>query len=224
MPHQVTLLSVGFVTHDVKRYITSKPDGYLFTPGQATSVFLDKPGLRDNKRSFTFSSRPADKILEFTIKSYHDHNGVTHTLWEAKPGDTLHIGEPKGAIKYTKPGLFLAAGAGITPFLSIFRELWANGELHKCFLLYSNKTKGDIISEHELTHYFSQPENDILLTLTRKSAIGYISGRITENIINEFCPNCLGNAYICGPQAFVDTMREIFTKKGVEQDSIIFDK
>jgi len=224
MAHQVTLLSVGFVTHDVKRYVTSKPDNYVFTPGQAADVYLDKPGLRDDIRPFTFTNSPNDKILEFTIKSYHDHNGVTHTLWDMKPGDTLHISEPEGTIKYTKPGLFLAAGAGVTPFLAIVRDLWAKGELHNCHLLYSNKTKSDIICEHELTHYFSQPDNGILLTLTRKSAIGYVSGRVTESIIREFCPECKGVAYICGPKAFVAGMKEIVAKIGIDEDSIVFEK
>jgi len=223
MAHKVTILSIGFVTHDVKRYIISKPDNYDFIPGQYTDVYLDKPGLRDDERPFAFSGRPQDKVLEFTIKSYHDHNGVTHALWDSKPGDTMHIGDPKGAIKYTKPGLFLAAGAGITPFLSIFRTLWVSGELQNCHLLYSNKTKADIIKEHELTHYFSQPTNGILLTLTRKSAMGYVSGRITESIIKEFCIDCDKVAYICGPPSFVESMREIASKIGIEQDCVIFD-
>lgn len=224
MPHKVTLLSVGFVTHDVKRYIVSKPDNYTFEPGQATEVFIDKPGLRDDKRPFTFTSRPNDRILEFTIKSYHDHNGVTHALWDLKPGDSLYVDEAFGAIKYQGPGLFIAAGAGITPFLSIVRDLWAKGELHKSHLLYSNKTKADIISEHELTHYFTQQDNGILMTLTRKSAIGYISGRITEAILKEYCPHPSGRAYICGPKSFVTAMKEITTKIGFAEESLVFEK
>lgn len=224
MSHKVTILSTGFVTHDVKRYIVSKPEDYDFIPGQATDVFIDKAGLRDDIRNFTFTCRPTDKILEFTIKSYHDHNGVTHALWDLKPGDALQITKSKGTIKYSKPGIFLAAGAGITPFLSIVRDLWGKGELRNCHLLYSNKTKADIICEHELTHYFTQESNGILMTLTRKSAIGYISGRITEGILREYCPNTSGMAYICGPKPFVATMREIVAKIGFPEDSIVYEK
>lgn len=224
MAHKVTILSVGFVTHDVKRYVTSKPDNFEFIPGQAIEVNIDKAGLRDDKRPFTITCRPADHVLEFTIKSYHDHNGVTHAMWEAQPGDTLHIDEPFGAIKYSKPGIFLAAGAGITPFLSIVRELWAKGELHNSFLVYSNKTKADIICEHELTHYFTQPDNGLLLTLTRKSAMGYITGRVTESVLKEYCPHPGGMAYICGPKSFVTAMREIVARVGIDTESIICEK
>ncbi len=224
MAHKVTLLHTAFVTHDVKRYIVSKPDDYEFTPGQATSVSLDIPELKGDSRPFTFTSKNSDKVLEFTVKSYHDHNGVTHALWDQKPGATLHITEPWGAIKYTGPGLFVAAGTGITPFLGIFRELWNAGELRGSSLLYSNKTKADIICEHELTHYFSQQENGMLLTLTRKSAIGYISGRITEAIVHEFCHKCPNNAYICGPKEFVASMKEIVQKIGIKSSDIIVEK
>ncbi|WKZ23956.1 MAG: FAD-binding oxidoreductase [Candidatus Dojkabacteria bacterium] len=224
MAHKVTILSTGYVTHDVKRYIVSKPENYTFQPGQATEVAIDKPGLRDDKRPFTFTSRPDDKILEFTIKSYHDHNGVTHALWDTKVGDTLLLDKPFGAIKYSKPGLFLAGGAGITPFLSIFRTLWSQGELRNSCLLYSNKTKADIICEHELTHYFSQESNGLLLTLTRKSAMGYVSGRITANVLKEFCPTQRDTAYICGPKEFVKNMREILESIGFEPHTLIWEK
>src|SRR3990167_4813253 len=96
MAHQVTILSVGYVTHDVKRYITTKPDNFTFTPGQATDLVIDKAGLRDDVRPFTFTCRPVDHILEFTIKSYHDHNCVSPPLWDSHPGVTLHISEPFG--------------------------------------------------------------------------------------------------------------------------------
>lgn len=224
MAHKVTILSTGYVTHDVRRYVVSKPDKYEYTPGQAAEISLDKPGLRDQKRPFTFTNRTVDHVLEFTIKSYFDHNGVTHALWDAQPGDTLHLSDPFGSIKYSKPGMFLAAGAGITPFLGIFRNLWATGELHDSYLLYSNKTKADIICEHELTHYFTQPDNGILLTLTRKSAMGYISGRLTTSLIREYCTKIKGIAYICGPKSFVASMKEIVKELGFTSESMVFEK
>jgi ferredoxin-NADP reductase len=145
-------------------------------------------------------------------------------MWDLQPGASLHIEEPFGAIHYSKPGLFLAAGTGITPFLSIFRDLWAKGELHNCSLLFSNKTKADIIVEHELTHYFRQQDNSLLLTLTRKSSIGYVSGRINEAIAREFCTDKTCFAYICGPRPFVQAMVEITKTIGIDSTNIITEK
>lgn len=224
MTHKTTLLETGFVTHDVKRYLVTKPDHYSFVPGQAVHLSIDAPGLSDDFRPFTFTSQPDDKILEFTIKSYHDHNGVTHALWDQKPGMGIHIKEPMGALHYEKPGVFLAAGTGITPFLSIFRTLWAKGELHGSTLLYTNKTKADIICEHELTHYFTQQGNGLLLTLTRKDSLGYVSGRLTKQIIQECLHTNHEVAYICGPRPFVADMKEIVTSLGMKPEEVIVEK
>ena len=71
--HIVKILSVEFITHDVKRFTVEKPKNYSFTPGQATEVSLNKPGLKDEKRPFTFTGLNDDPNLEFTIKIYSDH-------------------------------------------------------------------------------------------------------------------------------------------------------
>ena len=91
MPTSVKILHTEPVTHDVRRYRVEKPDGFSFEPGQATDVALDKEGWREETRPFTFTALPDADTLEFTIKSYHDHDGVTHQLWSTQPGDALLI-------------------------------------------------------------------------------------------------------------------------------------
>jgi ferredoxin-NADP reductase len=71
---------------------------------------LNKPDWKDKQRPFTFTSLPNAKTLEFIIKVYDDHDGVTKQLGLAKKGDELAIGEPFGAIHYQGPGFFFAAG------------------------------------------------------------------------------------------------------------------
>ena len=75
------------------------------------------------KRPFTFTSLPGDDHLEFTIKCYTDHDGVTNQLGQLKAGDELLLHDIWGAIHYTNEGTFIAGGAGITPFIAIFRQL-----------------------------------------------------------------------------------------------------
>ena len=92
-------------------------------PGQATDLSLRKPGWENEKRPFTFTCLPADSYLEFTIKTYNDHDGVTHQLGMAQKGDEFEISDAWGAIEYKAEGVFIAGGAGVTPFISIFRQL-----------------------------------------------------------------------------------------------------
>ncbi|KAF0212983.1 MAG: flavodoxin reductase family protein, partial [bacterium] len=52
--YKVKILHVGHVTHDVKRFMIEKPAEYMFVPGQACDVAIDKDGWREKQRPFTF--------------------------------------------------------------------------------------------------------------------------------------------------------------------------
>src|SRR5258706_3000599 len=150
--HLVKVLESYFVTHDVKRFKVEKPDGYDFIPGQATDVSINKPEWENELRPFTFTGLREWKHLEFTIKIYTHHDGVTNQLGRINAGAELILHDVFGTIQYKGPGIFIAGGAGITPFIAIFRALHT---LKKLFpgnaLIFSNKTADDIILKEELT-------------------------------------------------------------------------
>src|SRR6185503_6975581 len=83
------ILSIKPVTNNVSHYRVEKTSGYTFNPGQATEVSINIESLKEERRPFTFTSLPEDPHLEFTIKSYETHNGVTAALLKLKPGDQL---------------------------------------------------------------------------------------------------------------------------------------
>ena len=123
MEHVVKIKTIENVTHDVKRFLCEKPLGYYFIPGQATEVSINKDQWREEKRPFTFTSLNDSPDLEFVIKIYSDHTGVTNELNTLHPGDELIVRDVWGAIEYKGPGYFIAGGAGITPFIAILRQL-----------------------------------------------------------------------------------------------------
>src|ERR1035437_792522 len=98
--HTVRVKSVDRITRDVLRIVTEKPDGYLFTPGQATEVSINKEGWRGQKRPFTFTCLPDDEYLEFTIKTYPAKKGVTNELLQLEKNDELILHDVFGAIHY----------------------------------------------------------------------------------------------------------------------------
>ena len=87
----VKILNVENVTHNVKRFQFEKPLGYSFIPGQATDVSINVPDLKNEKRPFTFTCLNSAGYLEFTIKIYTDHDGVTNELGKLEPGSELII-------------------------------------------------------------------------------------------------------------------------------------
>jgi ferredoxin-NADP reductase len=119
MKYNVKIQEIENLTHDVKRFRLEKPKDYHFIPGQATEVSINKAGWKEEIRPFTFTSLNSLPYLEFVIKIYSDHAGVTNELNSLKAGDELIVRDVWGAIEYKGPGYVIAGGAGITPFIAI---------------------------------------------------------------------------------------------------------
>lgn len=220
MEHIVRILSAEFETSNVKRFIIEKPSNYSFVPGQASLVSVNQDGWRDKKRPFTFTNLNEDLALEFNIKKYEDHEGVTKKIHSLIAGDELIIREPFGTINYSGKGTFIAGGAGITPFIAILRNLRKNREMEGNRLIFSNKTWKDIILERELKEILG---DNLTLLLTREKVKGYEFGRIDETYLKNKITNLNQNFYICGPVKFVSEIRAVLDKLGARIDSIIFE-
>src|ERR1700759_2677831 len=80
MEHVVKIISIIQITHNVRQFDIEKPKGFHFTPGQATDVSINEKKWKDELRPFTFTCLNDDPYLQFTIKSYTDHDGVTKRL------------------------------------------------------------------------------------------------------------------------------------------------
>ena len=217
----VKIIGIEPITHDVKRFVTTKPAGYRFKPGQATEVAINLPAWENKKRPFTFTGLNRDPNLEFIIKGYFDHRGVTQKIHRLKTGSELLIGQPRGTITYRGPGVFLAGGSGITSFVAIFRELKSKDQLKENLLIFSNKSKRDIILENELKKTF---KTRVIFTLTRQGDKGYRQGRIDRRLLKKEINNFRQNFYLCGPEPFVNDLRKLASGLGANTQDIIFEK
>jgi len=226
MDNIVKIQEIGQVTHDVKRFVIEKPDNYTFVPGQATEVSVNKPGWEDEKRPFTFTSLNEDPYLEFTIKGYADHNGVTKQIHELKENDELIIRDVWGTISYQGPGYFIAGGAGITPFIAILRQLHKENKLAGNKLLFSNKTSADIIYKEELSDMLGK--NFINILTDEKPPVNsgteYQYGRIDEAFLKQEITDFHTQFYVCGPDKMISDINEILGRQGAEVHRIIFEK
>lgn len=219
--HVVKILSVEPVTHNVRRFRVEKPEGYSFTPGQATEVAIDDPRWREEKRPFTFTSLNEWPDLEFTIKIYDDHDGVTNQLGKLREGDRLVLHDVWGAIAYKGPGTFLAGGAGITPFIAIFRELHQQSKLDGCSLYFSNRTDRDIILRDELESYLG---GDFHNVITGDEPTAFEHDFIDSAFIRDRISDFDQHFYVCGPDEFVQDLSKILEECGARADALVFEK
>lgn len=216
----VRILSIDQVTHDVKRFRFEKPAGYNFVPGQATDVSINKPGLEEELRPFTFTSLAEKPYLEFTIKRYESHQGITDKIHQLNPGDELIIRDAWGAIEYKGPGYFIAGGAGITPFIAILRQLHKENKLQNNYLFFSNKSSADIIYEQELREMMG---DRAVFILTREKKAGFEFGRIDEKFITDHM-DTKKHFYICGPDAMIAELTSTLEKLGADAEALVFEK
>lgn len=218
MKSTVSILNIEFLTHDVLKIQTTKPDNFNYLPGQAIDISLNKAAWEEERRAFTFTSLNHEDHLEFTIKTYPSHQGLTAQLLTLKPNDELFLYEVFGDITYKGKGLFIAGGAGITPFIAIFKQLEQEGKLEGNKLIFANKTKADIISKKLLQQYLGANCTHILSEeKTDEYANGYIS---KELLLAQQMPS-EAYFYLCGPDSMMQAVEKILSDMGIANDKII---
>jgi ferredoxin-NADP reductase len=222
MDYTLKLKTISPVTHDTYSLTFARPEGYEFTPGQATDLALDREGWRTEKRPFTFVSDPGGDELGFVIKSYEERDGVTAQIPTLKPGNTVIIGPAWGAIEDKGPGVFIAGGAGITPFLGILRDrVRRGGDWQGSTLIFSNKCEKDIILRQELQ---SMPGLNCIFTLTDEDITSLPHAKVDADFLDEVVKNFDQVFYLCGPKPMVSDLGEVLKSRGVTKDNLIVEE
>jgi ferredoxin-NADP reductase len=216
--HPVKIRSIKHVTHDVLQIVTEKPSGYTFTSGQATDVSINKEGWKEELRPFTFTCLPDDDHIEFTIKTYPSRNGVTNQLLQLKAGDELILHDVFGDIAYKGEGVFIAGGAGVTPFIAIFRYLQSKNIVGNNKLIFANKTKADIIHEEEFTNLLGK---NFINILSDEKVEGYAQGFITEDFLKKYISANDKHFYLCAPPPMMDAVTKHLAALHIDEKSIV---
>ncbi|WP_417684952.1 flavodoxin reductase [Roseibium sp.] len=215
--HKTKILVIEPVTHDVKRIRLERPEGFDYQVGDATELALDVDGWRDEKRPFTMTSLPEDPYLEFTIKEYPDHDGVTTRLHDMKPGETVLIDDPFKTFRNKGKGVFIAGGAGITPFLAILRKEREKHSLDGYTLIFANKRTEDIICRDELA---GMPELKVVHVLSEDKEPGMHHGEVDADLIRGEVEDFDQRFYLCGPPPMMEAVQKSLDKLGVKADAV----
>jgi len=215
--HLVKIKSIKHITHDVLQIVTEKPQKYSFNPGQATEIAINKNGWKDEKRPFTFTSLPENDNLEFTIKTYPSHKSVTNELLQLKKDDELILHDVFGAITYKGEGVFIAGGAGVTPFICIFRYLQSKNEIGNNKLIFANKTTDDIILALEFKKFLC---GNFINILSDEKTEEYAHGQITEDFLKANITDFDKQFYVCGPPEMMEAIKEQLSNLGINKKAV----
>jgi len=208
-------------THDCKtfRLVGEEPLLFSYKPGQFVTFILAIDG-QEVRRSYSMSSSPSrPHLLEVTIKRIP---GGLVSNWfcdHVKLGDVLTAKGPTGKFTcFNYPSnkmLFIGAGCGITPILSMSRWIADTASNVDVKLLASFKSLSDIIFRKELEMLSARSSNfKVGITVTSgwhgtDFWTGF-TGRIDNHMLNTFVTDIHErDIFLCGPESFAGNMKTL---------------
>lgn len=215
---RVKIISIDHLTHDVLKIVAEKPTTIDYQPGQAVDISISKQNWEQELRAFTFTSLPDDAYIEFTIKTYPSHNGVTAQLLSLNEGDELLIHDVFGDITYKGEGIFIAGGAGVTPFISILKQLEKENSIGNNKLIFANKTKADIILEGKFRQLLGE---NFINILSDENIANYEYGFISADLIKKHTDEHSQYFYLCGPEPMMQAVEKHLSSLGISESFII---
>ncbi len=217
MEFPVTLLNKEQLTHDVVRLTLERPKDYKFTAGQAIDLKLELPAVKDKVSPFTFTGLNTVDHLELTIKCYPGHHGMTEQIAKLQEGDKIIISEPFETVRLKGPGVFIAGGTGMTPFIAILRQKKMDNTLAGNSLFFFNKTKKDVFMEDEFRGWLGK---DFHCVLSKEEVPGHLHGMVSPELLRTHIKDFHQPFYTCGPEGFVHAVKSALTSLGASEEMI----
>jgi glycine betaine catabolism B len=200
----------------VSSFFFSTPHHLPFVAGQHVAVRLTAPDGYRAQRSYSIASAPEETgHLELAIERLDDGEVSPFFHDVARVGDEIELSAPLGGYFIWQsadggPILLVGGGAGIVPFMSMARHRANSGSKAPMVLLFSARTKADLVFGDELAALAGRADGfHLIATLTRETAppAGVLSGRIDASMI-ERALSLLGGlparTFICGSNPFVE--------------------
>ena len=220
--------AVHDVTHDVRSFVlrATGPAAYRFQPGQHLTLTVEAGGEAVS-RCYTIASSPRCPDLTITVKRVpggvvsnwlHDH---------LRPGDHVTVDGPYGwfstvhhpAERY----LFLSAGSGITPLMSMLRTIHAAREPVDVVFVHHARTPADIIFRDELALIEAEHPGVHVVVVCEDDAEHErwtgLRGRVSLPVLLGVAPDLLDReVFTCGPGPYMEAVRGILTQAGADAD------
>ncbi len=217
MEHKVKIKDKKYLTYDVIQFTVEKPEGFTYTAGQAVEASLDDPKFKNDWAPFTMTSINSDRFLQFTIKIYSAHNGMTRALSKLSVDDFFLITDPWDSFISKGPGVFIAGGTGVTPFIALLRQMYVDRTVGESSLLFSNKTEADIFLADEFKKIL---DDNFINIITRDEKSAFYEGRIDKKLLKKYVSNFKQPFYLCGPDNFADDIKGYLLELGAGDELV----
>ncbi|MDN7865650.1 hybrid-cluster NAD(P)-dependent oxidoreductase [Burkholderia multivorans] len=214
-------------THDVKSFFFRSPQGrtFSFEPGQFITLELDIDGETIN-RCYTISSSPTrPHTISITVKRVPGGKVSNWLHDNLQPGASVRVLGPAGeftcARHPARKYLFLSAGSGVTPLMSMSRAHHDLAEDRDIVFVHSARTPDDIIFARELDLIASNHTNFrtsfvVERVGTRTNWPG-VTGFLTLPLLKLIAPDFMEREiFTCGPAPYMKAVRDLLDEAGFD--------
>jgi len=205
-----------------------------FEPGQHLPVRVRLEGQQAPViRTYSVSSSPSDEFLRISVK--RDGAVSSHLHERVQVGDLIEARAPQGDFTVQaserRPLVLLAAGVGITPLLSMLREVVYQGKrinrMRPTWLIQSSRSVADLAFRDEVDELVARAGDKIKVLRvvsqppTDGSAASYDrAGRIDVELLKTLLPLNDYDYYLCGPGSFTQALYDGLRTLRIPDDRI----
>jgi ferredoxin-NADP reductase len=189
-----------------------------YEPGQYIGIGLLIDG-RWRWRSYSLTSSPvaASRTVTITVKAMPEGFLSTHLVEGVAPGTTVRLAEPQGNFVLPNPApsavLFLTAGSGITPVMSMLRTLVRRDQIADIVHLHSAPTESDVMFAAELAKLQRDHEGYQLRLRTTRT-----ERRLDLAHLDEEVPDWRDRqTWACGPEGMLNQAEKVWSAAGAAE-------
>ncbi|MCV7288841.1 ferredoxin reductase [Mycolicibacterium wolinskyi] len=190
-----------------------------YQPGQYIGIGVLIDG-RWRWRSYSLTSSPVTgaRTITITVKAMPEGFLSTHLVGGLAPGTVVRLAAPQGNFVMPDPApasvLFLTAGSGITPVMSMLRTLVRRDQITDIVHLHSAPTESDVMFGGELAALQeAHPGYRLQLRRTRTE------GRLDLHRLGDEVPDWQDRqAWACGPEAMLNDAEKVWAAAGVPEN------
>jgi len=217
------------VTHDVRSFVLrpTTPAAHRFLAGQHLTLTVEVDGTPVS-RCYTIASSPL-RPEELTVTVKRVPGGpVSNWLHDyLKPGDEVTVDGPLGAFStahHPAPKyLFLSAGSGITPLMSMLRTIHGTTEPVDVVFVHHARTPADIIFREELERIEADDPRVTLAVVCEDDAADERwtgpRGRVALPMLLDAAPDLAERlVFTCGPAPYMEAVRDLLLRAGAHPD------
>lgn len=212
------VLDVLRETEDSATLVIKPGWGFSFDyqPGQYVGIGVPMNG-RWRWRSYSLTSTPVkgSRTVTVTVKAMPEGFLSSHLVAGLAPGTIVRLAAPQGNFVLPDPAppaiLFVTAGSGITPVMSMLRTLVRRGQITDVVHLHSAPTAADVMFGAELEDLArNQPGYQLRVRTTRNQ------GRLNLHRLDDEVPDWRRrHTWACGPESLLNEAERVWTAAGL---------